>query len=154
RQVVFGYPSGIVCNERHTCFLPPLPPLSSHPRKIRMSHMPCRSLRTLAIALAVECTLISAIQAQDHKTPKTSPVSISNDSPAVTIERAFPNLQFERPIYLTYPPDGTNRIAVISQYGSILIFPNNPKVEDYQELINIRQKVVYHDNQNEEGLLG
>ncbi|HTQ37773.1 MAG TPA: PQQ-dependent sugar dehydrogenase [Pirellulales bacterium] len=97
---------------------------------------------------------VSTARADDNDAPKTSPVAISDPVANVKIERAFPNLSFARPIFLTSPPDGTNRVAVISQYGSILIFPNDAGVEDTHELLNIKDRVVYHDNQNEEGLLG
>jgi glucose/arabinose dehydrogenase len=84
----------------------------------------------------------------------SQPISISNEPARVTFERAFPSLILERPIFLTFPPDGTNRLAVISQYGSIFMFPNDPTVEDVSEVMNIRQKVVYTDREPEEGLLG
>ncbi len=115
------------------------------------------SVRLLFFVLAA---LLLALLSPDllsaaDDTPKSSPVAISSDPVAnVKIERAFPNLQFRRPIYLTHIPDGTGRLAVISQYGTILVFPNDQNVEDPKELININNKVVYHDNENEEGLLG
>ena len=85
---------------------------------------------------------------------KTSPVAISTELAPAKLERTFTNLQFKRPIYLTYPADGTNRLAVMSQYGSVSIFPNDPNVEEAKELIDISHKVVYKDRENEEGLLG
>jgi glucose/arabinose dehydrogenase len=62
--------------------------------------------------------------------------------------------KLDRPIFLTFPPDGSNRIAVISQYGSIYMFPNDPKVEEPSEVLDIRKKVVYTDREPEEGMLG
>lgn len=70
------------------------------------------------------------------------------------IERAFPNLQFDRPIFATYPPDGTNRLAVMCEKGEIFIFPNADSVEEPESMLNIKDKVTYHDATNEEGLLG
>jgi glucose/arabinose dehydrogenase len=113
-------------------------------------------LAALIAAAILPCLLPSVPQlhAADDGSPKTSPVPIGEPIANVKIERAFPNLQFRRPIYLTFTPDGTNRLAVISEYGSVQIFPNDRNVEDAQDLIDIKHKVVYHDNQNEEGLLG
>src|SRR5262249_53695416 len=85
----------------------------------------------------------SGAQAADDLA-KTDPIPSSADPVAnVKIERAFPNLKFQRPIYLIYIPDGTGRLAVISQYGTVLIFPNDPNVEEAKELVNIDHKVVY-----------
>jgi glucose/arabinose dehydrogenase len=84
----------------------------------------------------------------------TEPIRIDDEPAAVTFENAFPKLSIERPIFLTFPPDGTNRIAVISQFGSVLVFPNDPDVEEPSEMLNIRKKVSYEDSSNEDGLLG
>ncbi|MCE9553451.1 MAG: PQQ-dependent sugar dehydrogenase [Planctomycetes bacterium] len=84
----------------------------------------------------------------------SEPIAIDTLSAPVTFERAFPNLEIERPVYVTFPPDGTNRVAVVSQCGSVLIFPNDPSVEQPSELLNIRHKVMWKDGSNEEGLLG
>lgn len=115
-----------------------------------------RLLRALFVASLLSICVATCSQVRSAEDlPKTSPVPISDDPVAnVKIERAFPNLQFRRPIYVTYTPDGTGRLAVISQYGTVLIFPNDADAEDPKELVNINDKVVYHDNENEEGLLG
>src|SRR5437762_3497919 len=84
----------------------------------------------------------------------SEPIPISTQPAAGTFERAFPNLLFERPVYVTFPPDGTNRIAVITQYGKVFLFPNDPRVEEPSELLNLRRKVLRKDGSNEEGLLG
>jgi glucose/arabinose dehydrogenase len=105
--------------------------------------------------LLMATTFAALVQADENSdAPKTAPVAIGDPVPNVKIERAFPNFNIPRPILVTYPPDGTNRMAVISEYGVILIFPNDPSVEEPHELLNIKDKVTYHDNQNEEGFLG
>jgi glucose/arabinose dehydrogenase len=119
-----------------------------------------RSTHALPQLFTATATLLASLSSLPHARPadappKSSPVPISSEPVAnVKIERAFPNLQFKRPIYLTYTPDGTGRLAVISEYGTVLIFPNDASAEEAKELININHKVVYNDNQNEEGLLG
>ncbi len=68
--------------------------------------------------------------------------------------RAFPELQFRRPIVVTHAGDGTNRVFVAEQLGVIRVFANNPDVEETQVFLDIESRVVYTDKENEEGLLG
>ena len=72
----------------------------------------------------------------------------------VVAERAFPNLKFRRPIVLTHAGDGTNRVFVASQLGTIYVFPNDQKVEEAEVFLDMQKKVTYKDNENEEGFLG
>lgn len=69
-------------------------------------------------------------------------------------ERAFENLEFRRPVALTHAGDGSNRVFVADQYGLIYVFENSPDVEESQVFLDIESRVVYKDNENEEGLLG
>lgn len=64
----------------------------------------------------------------------------------------FPKLKFERPLYLTYPRDGTDRIFVVEQDGRILCFENKADVSSYDVAIDIRSRVRREGE--EEGLLG
>jgi glucose/arabinose dehydrogenase len=73
---------------------------------------------------------------------------------AVTIERAFPNVNIQRPILLTHAGDGTNRVFVPSQYGVIYVFPNRDDVQKPQVFLDISKRVTYKDSENEEGCLG
>ncbi len=70
--------------------------------------------------------------------------------------RAFPNVRFRRPIVLTHAGDGSDRVYVASQLGTIQVFANNPQLEESQlaTFLDIENKVMYKDNENEEGLLG
>ena len=121
-----------------------------------------RSLPTLFVALVtISASIVFGTTRASAQSPtsgqgfaRTSPIAISSEQVPVKIERAFPNLTFRRPIGGAFPPDGTNRLAVISQYGKVLIFPNDPNATEAKELLDIHSKVVYHDNENEEGLLG
>ncbi|SFH95166.1 PQQ-dependent sugar dehydrogenase [Planctomicrobium piriforme] len=81
---------------------------------------------------------------------------------------AFPNLKFAgwepeddqgrqqafRPIVVTYPPDGSNRIFVGEQHGGIWAFDNKPDAAEAKLVLDIRDRVLYNDKQNEEGFLG
>ena len=59
-----------------------------------------------------------------------------------------------RPLLITGAGDGRNRIFVVSQYGSIHVFPNDPQADEMTTFLDIRERVEYKDNENEEGLLG
>ncbi|MBL8819128.1 MAG: PQQ-dependent sugar dehydrogenase [Planctomyces sp.] len=72
----------------------------------------------------------------------------------VGTEPAFENLTFERPIVVTHAGDGTNRVFVAEQDGIIKVFPNAQDVEEASVFLDIDERCVYQDNQNEEGLLG
>jgi glucose/arabinose dehydrogenase len=59
-----------------------------------------------------------------------------------------------RPLAITGASDGTNRIFVVSQYGTIHVFPNDPQADEMKTFLDIRDRVEYKDRENEEGLLG
>ena len=87
---------------------------------------------------------------------------------ALEPELAFPNLKWDgwepvsdrglarafRPIILTHAGDGSNRIFVADQWGAVYVFDNDPDVEESTLFLDIRDRVQYSDNRNEEGLLG
>jgi len=59
-----------------------------------------------------------------------------------------------RPVLLTHAGDGSNRIFVGTQQGVIHVFPNDPKAKASQVFLDLRDRVSYNDNTNEEGMLG
>lgn len=64
----------------------------------------------------------------------------------------FPNLTFDKPLYITHPRDGSDRLFVVEQEGRIFAFTNHPDVESAILVLDIRERVrIEH---NEEGLLG
>jgi glucose/arabinose dehydrogenase len=80
---------------------------------------------------------------------------------------AYPDLKFAgwesdvdgkptplRPILLTNTGDGANRIVVPQQQGQVHIFANKPDAKATTLFLDLSKKVVYKDNENEEGLLG
>ncbi len=67
------------------------------------------------------------------------------------LEVAFPALVFDRPVFLTAPPDGTNRIFVVEQPGVIRVFPNDQAVTATTLFLDLRAQVQFG---GEEGLLG
>ena len=77
------------------------------------------------------------------------------DTPlTVSTERAFPNLEFKRPIVVTHAGDGSNRVFVAEQEGIIKVFNNDQEAEEATVFLDIEEHVVYADDRNEEGLLG
>jgi glucose/arabinose dehydrogenase len=58
-----------------------------------------------------------------------------------------------RPIVLTHAGDGTNRTFLATQHGVIHIVPTGPK-KDTTVFLDLQPKVLYRDNENEQGLLG
>jgi len=72
----------------------------------------------------------------------------------VGVERAFPEMNFERPLIVTHANDGSDRLFVAEQEGIIKVFPNDQETEEADIFLDIKDHVVYRDNKNEEGLLG
>ncbi len=84
------------------------------------------------------------------------------------VVEAFPNLKFEgwepadaegrpqafRAIGVTYPKDGSNRLFVSEQHGTIWALDNNPEATKAELVLDITDRVAYSDKQNEEGFLG
>ncbi|MDY3561921.1 PQQ-dependent sugar dehydrogenase [Gemmata sp. JC673] len=83
-------------------------------------------------------------------------------------EVAFPDLKWEgwdaegatgrvvplRPLVLTHAGDGSNRVFVATQQGVVYTFANDQKATETNVVLDIRDRVKYNDNTNEEGLLG
>lgn len=70
----------------------------------------------------------------------------------ITVEEAFPNLAFTRPVDLQHAGDGSDRIFVVEQRGVISVFQNDTETADKIEFLAIESNV--DDAGNEEGLLG
>lgn len=68
------------------------------------------------------------------------------------VKQAFPNLSFSRPVGLQRPGDGSGRLFVVEQQGTIRVFDNDSTVSSASLFLDIRDRV--DDQGNEEGLLG
>ncbi len=99
--------------------------------------------------------------------PQQDPAAaVSDGLLPVGFEPAFPGIRWAgyeplnadgkpnsfRPIVLTHPGDGSGRIVVATQHGPIHIV--RPGAEESVLLADLNDRVIYKDNQNEEGLLG
>jgi glucose/arabinose dehydrogenase len=72
--------------------------------------------------------------------------------PRLTTQVAFPNLQFDRPVALAYPDDGSNRLFIIEQHlAKIWAFPNSRNTRAKQLFLQLPDPI---HRGNEEGLLG
>jgi quinoprotein glucose dehydrogenase len=73
---------------------------------------------------------------------------------AVRYEQTFTNIRPRRPVVITHAGDGSNRVFIVTQQGVVHVIPNDPNVKETSTFLDIESKVVYSDQQNEEGLLG
>src|SRR5262249_3799539 len=72
--------------------------------------------------------------------------------PALATRVAFPNLQFDRPVALAYPPDDSNLLFVVEQHAArVWSFPTQPDTSDRQRFLELPDPI---NRGNEEGLLG
>lgn len=82
-------------------------------------------------------------------------LSVSCDSeasmPRVQMVRAYPHLEFDRPLCIAYPDDGTGRIFVVEQAGRIHSISNESDPRSTTTFLDISAKV--RTAHNEEGLL-
>ena len=67
------------------------------------------------------------------------------------LTEAFPGLVFDKPIELTSPADGTDRIFVASQNGKIYVFPNSATTQNASVFLDLSSKIKAG---GELGLLG
>ncbi|MCH8021043.1 PQQ-dependent sugar dehydrogenase, partial [candidate division KSB1 bacterium] len=75
----------------------------------------------------------------------------STENNDVILVKAFPNLSFNQPLFLTHSNDGSNRIFVVQQDGFIKVFENSPQVTKADTFLNIQNKIT---TASEMGLLG
>ena len=81
---------------------------------------------------------------------------------------AFPQLQWPddltgadsglqkkvRPLVITGAGDGSNRLFVATQHGTVHVWDNNPQAEKAPLFLDIRNKVAPFESKDEEGFLG
>lgn len=112
----------------------------------------------LSLAMGVSPALpgISpALLTAQEKYPDGAPKLDYEGQPiAVKAVRAFPKLKIPRPVVLTNFGDGSDRLVVATQYGSILVMPNDESVTEPAVFLDMEEKVTYKDKENEEGFLG
>lgn len=65
---------------------------------------------------------------------------------------AFPELRFDRPLFLTHAPGDPEHVYVVEQGGTVRRFENRPDVTETELFLDISDRV--RQRHNEEGLLG
>ena len=81
-----------------------------------------------------------------------TPAPTSAALPSVRAEVVFPNISFDRMVYLTHPDGIPDRLYLVLQPGRIMAFDNVPNPSSPRTFLDIRDRVS--DRGNEEGLLG
>ncbi|QMU30672.1 PQQ-dependent sugar dehydrogenase [Adhaeribacter radiodurans] len=111
-----------------------------------------KQLRLLfSLILFLFITSCDKEKSDDNTTPTPDP---NVNPPAITdytLTEAFPALKFDKPVELTSPDDGTNRIFVVAQNGKIHVFPNLTTASEAPVFLNLSPKVA---TGGELGLLG
>jgi len=75
------------------------------------------------------------------------------DEPHVSLTRIYENLEFERPLSLQIPDDGTNRRFLVEQTGKIKILPADEKGGEARVFFDLADRMGV-EKDFEEGLLG
>src|SRR5688572_6202912 len=111
--------------------------------------MPRSSPLRLFLGLAAWVALSAAVQ-----TPAFAADGVDTSPLPLQTVRAFPKFKPRRPVAITHAGDGTNRLFIVSEYGQLLVIPNDQGVTEAKTFLDIEYKVDYQDKENEEGLLG
>lgn len=84
-------------------------------------------------------------------TTLTFPTGVSQPQDLIPVD-AFPQLQFQQPVFVTVVPDGSERLCVVERVGRIQIFEDDPNVTSTTVFLDIADHV--RSIGREEGLLG
>lgn len=108
-------------------------------------------MKRVSRAIAFIILILTSCTGSDNSTPvNPNPIdAIPEDG--ITLQNAFPNLNFSKPLDLQSPDDGTNRIFVVEQGGTIEVFANDETVSESTTFLDIQNDLV---SQGELGLLG
>ena len=90
--------------------------------------------------------------ATPEPTPTPRPAVRAAHLKKMQVEPAFPDLEFDQQVDLTYADDGTDRLFLVLQPGRIMVFRNDRDVGSAKTFLDIRARV--NDRGSEEGLLG
>jgi glucose/arabinose dehydrogenase len=103
--------------------------------------------KTTIIFLPVLIVMVSIIFLMSSQSSSL----LRTTSTPVSLENAFPNLSFTRPVEFTHAGDGTHRVFVLEQQGKIRVFDNKASTKSAEVYLNIENKV---SSEGEMGLLG
>ncbi len=77
--------------------------------------------------------------------------AVAQPLPKIELRPAFPNLQIDRPMWMSEAPDGSGRFFIVGQAGKILIVKKGSDGGDAQEFLNIENRHPFFEN--EDGLM-
>lgn len=103
--------------------------------------------KTAIILLPVLIATVSIV----FLTSSQSSSLLRKTSAVVSLENAFPNLSFVRPVEFTHAGDASNRVFVLEQEGRIRVFDNKSSTKSAGVYLDIQNKV---SSEGEMGLLG
>ncbi len=115
-------------------------------------------IKKIFIAIAVLNFLgaiseLDSLKADEVAMPPQNNQNVSSDKlTSVQVEVAFPNLTFDRPVDFEVPPDGSHRVFIVQQPGTISVFKNMPNIKTTIPFLDISGEVFC--GHMEEGLLG
>ena len=101
-------------------------------------------MRQLSFSLLLILLLTGCPDSDQPTDPNGGPV-------AYQTENAFPNLSFSQPLFLTNAGDGSNRLFVVEQGGTIRVFDNDESTSSMSTFLDISGSV---SSGGERGLLG
>ena len=106
----------------------------------------------LVLILLASILIILSTSSKPAVDQKVEPrqLSLANIS-NMSLEIAFPNLSFERMVYLTQAGNDAKRFFLVLQRGEIQVFPNRRDVNSTKLFLNITDRV--ESTGNEQGLL-
>lgn len=127
-----------------------LPATSAGQHRRRYLTLPCVALGMLLAPLVG-----SESHAQATKDlPRPSAQAPAASTLPVKIEQTFKYLEIDRPVVITNAGDGSDRLFIASQMGTIYVMPNDPEVEEPAVFMDMNELVTYKEKENEEGFLG
>jgi glucose/arabinose dehydrogenase len=83
--------------------------------------------------------------------PVFTGVIMAQPLPKIEIKRVFPDLQVDRPVWMSEAPDDSERFFVVAQAGKILVVKKDSDGGDAKEFLNIEDRHPYFEN--EDGLM-
>ena len=117
------------------------------------THSLCSSFTVQSVALAE--TGVADSSASPTINLAKPPADLNIAPMPIEVVEAYPNLRISRPIVLTGAGDNSGRLFVASQTGEIhWIDEKDEQANRAQMFIDLSDRVIYKDRENEEGFLG
>lgn len=106
---------------------------------------------TSGVAWMVAAACHSSTQSTSLAPDSSGNGTTASGSVATSVVNAYPKLTFSSPVEYTHANDGTNRVFVIEQEGTIRVFENDANTASAGTYLDIKNKVA---SGGEMGLLG